>query len=572
MTALFCLTLALVHAVDFPIFAIGPTHLGQVRLLDGPFKEAQDRDIAYLLELEPDRLLHSFRTEAGLDPKGEVYGGWEQQGVAGHSLGHYLSACSLGYAATGNEALKRRVDYIVKELAECQAAHGDGYVAAIPKGREAFAKLSRGELQVEPFNLNGIWVPWYTLHKLLAGLLDAHLYTGNEQALEIATDLGDWAIEITKNLGDDQFQAMLACEHGGMNESLAELYGRTGDERFLDLSYRFHHKAVLDPLAAGEDCLPGLHANTQIPKIIGLARRYELDGGSKDRITAEFFWDRVVQHHLYAMGGHSDDEHFGPPDQLSERLGEKTAETCNTYNMIKLTRHLWDWFPIVEKADFYERALYNHILASQNPEDGMVCYYMPLKPGHFKTYSTPFDSFWCCTGTGMENHVRYGEFIYATRPEGLYVNLYIPSELNWQCRDATVRIETTFPESEEITLHFAAKKPQTFTLYLRIPGWAANLPEVTLNGEKLNAVAAPGSYLTISREWREGDTITLRLPMALRTEPMPDNPSRIAFAYGPLILAADLGPIEGKAPEVPVLLADPPLPEDRLTPSFLRPR
>jgi DUF1680 family protein len=534
--------------------ATQPIPLDQVRLLDSPFKAAQDRDVAWLLQLEPDRLLHSFRTEAGLEPKGEVYGGWEQQGVAGHSLGHYLSALSLAWASTGNEELKRRADYIVTELAECQAAQGDGYVAAIPKGREAFARIAQGDLTVEPFNLNGIWVPWYTLHKLFAGLLDAHLYTGNEQALGVAVALGDWTEGITKDLSEEQFESMLACEHGGINESLAELYARTGDDRFLALSHRFHHKAVLDPLAAGEDCLPGLHANTQIPKIIGLARRYELAGSTKDKVAASFFWDRVVQHHLYAMGGHSNDEHFGPPDELSERLGIQTAETCNTYNMLKLTRHLWQWAPSIEKADFYERALYNHILAAQNPEDGMVCYYMPLKPGHFKTYSTPFDSFWCCTGTGMENHVRYGEFIYAQGEDGLYVNLYIPSELDWKSRETTVRIETDFPESEEVALHISAKTPQTYTLYLRIPGWTAGIPEVKVNDEAVDAVARPGSYLAIPREWRDGDEVSLRLPMALRTEAMPDNPNRIAFAYGPVVLAADLGPIEDEAPEVPVLL------------------
>lgn len=530
--------------------------LASVRLLEGPFKEAMDRDIAYLLRLEPDRLLSWFRKEAGLEPKAEVYGGWETQGVAGHSLGHYLSACALAWASSGDTRLRERATYIVDELAACQAANGDGYVGAIPKGKEAFAALKRGELDVKPFELNGIWVPWYTEHKVLAGLLDAHLHTGNAKALAVAQALADWVETVTSGLSDEQFEAMLACEHGGINESLAELYARTGDARYLALSRRFHHKAVLEPLSQGVDCLPGLHANTQIPKITGVARRYELTGAIEDRAIASFFWDRVVQHHSYVTGGHSEREHFGPPDRLAGRLGTDTTETCNTYNMLKLTKHLFCWDAACEKADFYERALYNHILGSQNPEDGMMCYFIPLKPGHFKTYSTPFDSFWCCTGTGMENHVRYGEALYFHGEDSLYVNLFIPSTLRWDARGLTVHQETVYPETGETRLHFSCAKPVEMTMYLRSPGWAAALPIARVNDEKCTYSAHPGGYIAIRRTWRDGDTVEYTIPMALRRECMPDNPNRAALLYGPIVLAAGLGPIEGPEPQVPVVITE----------------
>ena len=540
-TTLLCLA---AHAGLAENRAVEHFPLSAVRLLDGsPFADNMARACDYLLRLEPDRLLAGFREEAGLKAKGERYGGWEQNGVAGHSLGHYLSAVSMAWAATGNVAFKARADYIVDELAACQDAWGDGYVAAIPKGHEALEKLRSGEVTAEPFNLNGIWVPWYTQHKVLAGLLDAHEHTGNARALDIAQGFADYAQAVTANLTPEQWQTMLSCEHGGMNEVLAELYARTGDERYLALSRKFHHEAILGPLAAGEDCLPGKHGNTQIPKLVGLARRYEIAGDPQDLAAASFFWDRVVQHHSYVTGGHSLDEHFGKPDHLSERLGPKNMETCNTYNMLKLTKHLFAIHPEAEKADFYERALYNHILASQNPGEGMVCYYVSLQPGQHKTYSTPFDSFWCCTGTGMENHVRYGEAIYFHTDDTLYVNLFIPSELTWAEQGIELRQETEFPASDTTTFTFDAAGDQPLTLFLRVPAWCASLPEVSVNGEGLAGVARSGGYIALRRVWKAGDTVTMRMPMALRTESMPDNLDRIAVLYGPLVLAADLGPV-----------------------------
>jgi len=344
-----------------------PFALEDVRLLHGPFKHAQDLQGQWLLTLEPDRLLAWFRKEAGLKPKALVYGGWEDRGVAGHCLGHYLSGCSLMYASTGDVRFLERVDYLVKELTLCQESNGNGYVAAIPGGKQVFAQVAAGDIRSAGFDLNGPWVPLYTLHKLFAGLVDAYRLCDSEQALAVNRKLADWLGTVLSQLDHAQMQKILACEHGGMNEALADLYADTGDERYLALSRRFHHEHVLDPLTREEDRLNGLHANTQVPKLIGLARRYELTGDQDDRTAAAFFWERVVNHHSYVTGGHCINIHFGPPDTLNDRLGVTTTETCNFYNMLIRTRHLFQWEADARVADFYERALYNQILCSQHP-------------------------------------------------------------------------------------------------------------------------------------------------------------------------------------------------------------
>ena len=515
--------------------------LEDVRLLDGPFKHAMTKDAEYLLRLDPDRLLSGFRKEAGLKPKGEVYGGWESMTIAGHSLGHYLSACALMFAATGDARFRERVNYIIAELDECQRANGNGYVAAIPNGKKIFQEISAGDIRVQPFNLNGGWVPWYTLHKLFAGLLDAHRYLQSAKALDVAVKLADFADTTVAKLTEEQFQRMLGCEHGGMNEVLAELYARTGNEKYLQLSKRFHHKAVLEPLARQEDRLPGLHANTQIPKLIGLARRYELTLDANDKTAAEFFWQRVVHHHSYVNGGNSDNERFGPPDKLNIRLSQNTSETCNTYNMLKLTRHLFEWQASADYADYYERALYNHILASQDPDDGMVCYYIPMRAGSKKVYSKPFDDFWCCVGTGMENHAKYGEAIYFHNQDTLWVNLFIPSELNWRDKGFVLRQETRYPESEKTNFTITTKRPVNLAVRLRYPGWATKGVAVAVNGRPQTVTAKPGSFIEIRRAWKTGDRVELTIPMSLRLETMPDNPHRVAILYGPTVLAGDLG-------------------------------
>ena len=515
--------------------------LEDVRLLDGLFKHAMTRDAEYLLRLDADRLLSGFRKEAGLKPKAAAYGGWESMTIAGHSLGHYLSACALMFASTGDVRLRERVNYIVTELEACQRANGNGYVAAIPNGKKIFREVAAGDIRVQPFDLNGGWVPWYTLHKLFAGLLDVDRYFQNRNALSIAVKLADWSDSTLAKLTEEQFQRMLDCEHGGMNEVLAELYARTGNEKYLQLSRRFHHKAVLDPLTQQEDRLQGLHANTQIPKLIGLARRYELTANEADKTAAEFFWERVVNNHSYVNGGHSDGERFGAPNDLNNRLSDNMSETCNTYNMLKLTRHLFEWHASAEYGDYYERALYNHILASQNPDDGMVCYYVPLKAGSKKVYSKPFDSFWCCVGTGMENHAKYGEAIYFHNHNTLWVNLFIPSELNWRAKGFSLRQETLYPEAEKVSFTVKARWPVNVSLRLRYPGWAVGGAVLTVNGRQQKIETRPGTFIELKRTWKTGDRVELTIPMSLRLEPILSNSRRVAVLYGPTVLAGELG-------------------------------
>lgn len=538
---------------------VSPFDLNQVRLLDGPFKHATELNKTYLLRLEPDRLLAWFRKEAGLQPKAPVYAGWESRGVAGHSLGHYLSACALMYRTTGDERLRERVNYIVAELEACQKANGNGYVAAIPEGKRVFAEVARGEIRSAGFDLNGSWVPLYTLHKLFAGLRDANHLAGNARALIVEKKLADWLEKTLSGLDHEQMQTVLRSEHGGMNEVLADLYVDTKDARYLALSRRFHHEAVLEPLSAGTDNLNGLHANTQIPKLIGLARRYDVAGDEKDRRTAEFFWERVTNHHSYVTGGNGLNEHFGPPDKLNDRLGTHTTETCNVYNMLKLTRHLFTWQAQARVADYYERALWNHILSSQHPGDGRVIYDLTLAMGGRKEYQTQFDSFTCCVGSGMETHAKYGADIYFRTNDSLFVNLFIASELNWTEKKLVVRQETKFPDEAATRLIFENAQPVKLKLRLRRPSWAGEGFAVSVNGKPLAVDAfAPSSYVEVERTWSRGDQVEIQLPMKLRLEAMPDNPRRAAVLYGPIVLAGELGTEDDPAARrfdfVPVLI------------------
>ena len=546
-----------------------PFPLTQVQLLDGPFRDAMLRDGNYLLSLEPDRLLCWFRKEAGLQPKGEVYGGWESQGIAGHTLGHYISACSHMYASTGDRRFLDRVNYIVGELAVCQQANSNGYVAAIPNGKEIFTHIQRGEIQSKDFSLNGLWVPWYTLHKEFAGLIDAYQLCGNTQALNVVTNLANWADATTANLTEAQWQKMLVCEQGGMNESLANLYAITGNTNYLALAKKFYHETVMDPLAQGEDKLNRLHSNMQIPKVIGAARIYEMTGDERFADIAEFFWKDVTLNRSFVIGGNGDREHFFPTNDFPRHMTAETAETCCTYNMLKLTRHLFEWSPDAAKMDYYERALYNHILASQDPDTGLFAYFMSLKPGHFKTYSTPENSFWCCVGTGMENHAKYGDTIYFHGDNSLFVNLFIASELSWPEKNLVVRQETTFPESDTARLNFKSQAPVQLALKIRWPAWAKTVA-VRVDGKKQKISGTPGSYFTLDREWKDGDQVEVQLPMKLHAEPLPGTTNIVALLYGPIVLAAELGTngmpnpyatnqlefVKVPDPEVPVFVAD----------------
>ncbi|HEX5220612.1 MAG TPA: beta-L-arabinofuranosidase domain-containing protein [Verrucomicrobiae bacterium] len=526
----------------------------QVVLLEGPCKRAMQRDEKWLLSLEPDRLLSRYRQEAGLTPKARNYGGWEEQGISGHSLGHYLSACAWMYQGTGDQRFLDRLNYIVDELAGCQRANTNGFLGAMPNSKRLFAEIARGDIRSAGFDLNGSWVPWYNLHKLLAGLIDAYRYGDNPRALEVATRFGDWVDETTKSLTEAQWQRMLACEFGGMNESLADLYALTGNKKYLNLALKFYHQAILDPLAAGRDELPGKHANTQIPKLIGAARLYELTGDSRHGNAARNFYSIVLSNHTYVTGGNSQGEHFGPARKLDNRLGASTAETCNTYNMLKLSRALFTFEPRAALGDYYERALFNHILASQHPGDGRVTYFLTLKPGEAKKFLGPED-FTCCNGSGMENHARYGEAIYFHAPDQLWVNQFIASELNWTEQGLRLRQETAFPYDAATKLTITVAKPLKLALHIRQPFWATNGFAVMLNGKEADDAGKMEGYVTIEREWKTGDTVDVEMPFCLRTEAMPDNPNRIAIFDGPILLAGNVGAVGSENP-VPVFVAD----------------
>ncbi len=528
---------------------------GEVTILDGPFKLAERADLNYLLSLEPDRLLSGFRSEAGLEPKAKKYGGWESQGVAGHSLGHWLTACALMHRATGRPDLIERLNHAVRELAECQRASGDGALIAYPGGRKIFRELAAGDVRSQGFDLNGGWVPWYTNHKVLAGLVDAHRYAGSGEALGVARRFADWAVDVTRNLTPAQWQTMLGAEHGGMNETLAELYALTGEGTYRELARKFHHDKVLTPLAEGRDVLPGLHANTQIPKLIGLARLYELEGTEADRRAATFFWNTVVDAQTFANGGNSTGEHFGKPHALGARLKGDTAETCNTYNMLKLTRHLFTWEadPALQMklADYAERATFNHILASVEPKTGMVVYYCRVGQGSKKDFSTPFESFWCCVGTGMENHAKYADGIYFKGDDAVTVNQFIASEARWAEKGVTLRQETRFPDEPNTSFLVTADQSTVFTLRLRYPAWTGTEAKLRVNGEPAEVQGRPGTYIEIRRTWESGDRVDVALPMPLRTEPLPDAPARQAIFSGPILLA---GRVPAKPSEHPVIV------------------
>jgi DUF1680 family protein/acetyl esterase/lipase len=548
-----------------------PFLLSDVRVTGGVLKHAMDGDEAWLLSLEPERFMHRFRTNAGLTPKAEGYGGWEAAGVSGHSLGHYLSACSQLYAATGDARLKEKVDYIVSGLAECQAARGTGYVGAIPDEDKIWNEVAAGNIHTEDGNLNGAWVPWYTEHKVLAGLIDSWIYTGNKQAKEVAIRLCDWIDFKFKGLTDTQWQEMLNAEHGGMNEALANMYSITGDVRYLALSHKFHHKKILDPLADGIDVIHGVHANTQIPKIIGCARRYELTGDEHDRAIASNFWDLVVHQYSYVVGGNSDHERFAPkPGKLSGCLSATTTETCNSYNMLKLTGHLFEADPKASYMDFYERTLYNHILASQNPENGMVLYYLPLASGSEKKFGSATGDFWCCTGTGMENHTKYGKDIYYKSSDGgLYVNLFISSTLQWKEKGARLEMSTSYPESSAVNLRLLdiRTKGGVWPLYIRRPWWAKEDVRLSINGKPVTVNTEAGKYIKISRAWKKGDILQMELPMSLYTESMPDDSNMRAVMYGPLVLAGRLGKEPVRKRDIPVFVSTPAVMKEWIKPA-----
>ena len=511
---------------------VAPFPLERVRLLDSPFRRAMERNREFLHGLEADRLLHTFRLNAGLPSSAEPLGGWERPGVEirGHFMGHYLSACALMYAGEGDQDLKARGGAIVAELAKCQKANGGGYLSAFPT--ELFDRLRDGKR---------VWVPWYTIHKILAGLLDMHTLCGNEQALEAAEGMARWTANWAKPLAEDHMARVLEVEFGGMNEVLYNLHGVTGKEIYAETAHRFDHPRLFGPLAEGRDELKGLHMNTQIPKIIGAARRYELTGERRYWQIADFFWKQVSGPRAYCTGGGSNFEHWRTePGRLAAELSIETQECCCTYNMLKLTRRLFGWTPTANYADYYERALFNGVLGTLNPKDGMTMYFVPLASGYWKLFSTPRHSFWCCTGTGVESFSKLADSVYFHNGGALYINLFIASELDWREKGLRLRQETTFPEQPGTTLRIEAKQPVRLAVHIRVPWWARGFA-VQVNGKLCAGSPRPSGYFEIDRQWKTGDKIEVATPMSLHAHPMPDDPTLEAFLYGPLVLAGELG-------------------------------
>lgn len=538
-TSAFVLASASMHAQlqvkveSFPV--------SDVRLTASPFKHAEDMDIRYLLGLDPDRLLAPYLKEAGLTPKAENYTNWENTGLDGHIGGHYLSALSYMYAATGNQEIKGRLDYMLSELKRCQDAAADGYLSGVPNGRKIWKEIEEGNIQASGFGLNGGWVPLYNIHKIYAGLRDAYLQTGNETAKEMLVKLTDWMLRLVSRLSDDQLQDMLRSEHGGLNETFADVAAITGDGRYLKLAHRFSHQLVLQPLLQQEDKLTGMHANTQIPKVIGFKRIADVEGNRDWSEAARYFWETVVKHRSITIGGNSVREHFHPADDFSSMLtSEQGPETCNTYNMLRLTKMLYETSADAAYMDFYERALYNHILSTQDPVQGGFVYFTPMRAGHYRVYSQPQTSFWCCVGSGMENHARYGEMIYGHKDNNLYVNLFIPSTLQWG--EVKIEQQTAFPDEEGTTLVVSPRKAgKAFAVNFRLPEWAKQEElRLSVNDEPQKVIIKDG-YIHLTRSWSQGDKVRLELPMHLRAIALPDETSNYSLLYGPIVLAARMG-------------------------------
>jgi len=522
---------------------VKPFPTSQVRLRKGLFLDGMDANRRYLMSLPRDRLLHTFRLNAGLPSSATPLGGWEKPDceLRGHFAGgHYLSACALMYASAGDDELKARGTGMVEQLARCQQALGEGYLSAFP--REFFDRLRSGK---------PVWAPFYTLHKILAGLLDMYVHCGNEQALGVAEGLANWIGRWVEPLSDEQMQQVMKTEFGGTMESLYNLYALTGNSHYLEVGDRFYHKKVFDPLAAHRDELKGLHANTNIPKMIAAARRYELSGDPRFHEIASFFWQEITGARAYCTGGTSNEEHWRTdPGELAGELGKTTEECCCGYNMLKLTRHIFGWTADPRAMDYYERTLFNSRLGTQDA-DGLKSYYLPLGgSGYWKSFHSPLDSFWCCTGTGVEEYAKLGDTIYFHDEHGLFVNLFIASELNWPEKGVRWVQETNFPEDGKTRLVVHTAKPVEMDLNVRIPYWVTRGGKISLNGEALPEFASPSSYLTLARTWKDGDLVEVSLPMGLHVEALAGDPTLQAVMYGPLVLAGRLGSEELTRPEI----------------------
>ncbi len=524
--------------------------LSDVRLLDGVFKDAQDLNVVTLLKYDVDRFLAPYRKSAGLIPKAENYGNWESDGLDGHVGGHYLSAMAIHYAATGNEECFMRMNYMVDEFKACQDANGEkypdwgvGYVGGVPNGAELWKGIKDGKTDL----IWKYWVPWYNVHKAYAGLRDAWLYGGNEEAKTLFLKFCDWAVNITAGLSDEQMEGMLGNEHGGMNEILADAYQITGKDAYLTASKRFSHKALLNPLMEGKDKLDNMHANTQVPKAVGFQRVAEVSHDAKYNDAGRFFWETVTQNRSLAIGGNSRKEFFPSAASCTDYIKDvEGPESCNTNNMLKLTEVLFRMDPQAKYADFYERAMFNHILSTQHPEHGGYVYFTPARPRHYRVYSAPNEAMWCCVGTGLENHGKYGEFIYTHTQDSLFLNLFVASSLNWKDKNVKIEQHTGFPYQEKTELVITEGKA-SFSLLLRYPSWVdTGKLEVKVNGKKQPVSAQPSTYFAINRKWKKGDVVEVSLPMHNTIEPLPNVPSYVAFLHGPIVLGAKTGTQELK--------------------------
>jgi len=517
--------------------------LGDVKLLDGPFKHARDLNIEVLLKYDVDRLLAPYRKEAALPEKAKCYPNWE--GLDGHVGGHYLSALAMNYAATENAECKKRMDHMISELKACQEANslkypdwGVGYVGGIPNSAGLWPKIKAGEIGA----IWKYWAPYYNIHKMFAGLRDAWLYTGNTDAKNIFLHFCDWAITITSGLTDAQMEEMLGNEHGGMDEVLADAYQITGNEKYLAGAKRYSHKVFLEPLSQGIDNLDYKHANTQIPKFIGFERIAELGHDAKYDKAGSFFWETVTTNRSLAFGGNSRREHFPAKESCIDFVNVNDGpESCNSYNMLKLTEDLFRVHPSARYADYYERTILNHILSSQHPEHGGYVYFTPARPRHYRVYSAPNEAMWCCVGTGMENHSKYNQFIYTHSKDTLYLNLFIASELNWKEKGLKIKQETSFPDEEQTRLT-VTEGSSNFKLMVRYPVWVSKgALKIAVNGKDVAYSARPSSYVCINRKWKKGDVVQISFPMHNTIEHLPNVPEYIAIMHGPVLLGAKTG-------------------------------
>ena len=522
------------YADEFP--------LGDVTLLDGPLKKARDLNIKTLLQYDCDRLLAPYLKEAGLTPKGKSYPNWD--GLDGHVGGHYLTAMAIN-AATGDAECQKRMDYFISELKACAEANaknhsewGKGYVGGVPGSDRIWSTFKKGDFGA----YYSAWVPFYNIHKMYAGLRDAWVYCGNEEAKQLFLGFCDWAIDLTAGLSDDQMERILHTEHGGMNEVLADAYAITNDKKYLDVAKRFSHRRLLLPLSQRQDCLDNMHANTQVPKVVGFERISELSGNELYHDASAYFWDIVTGERTLAFGGNSRREHFPSKEACKDFVEDIDGpETCNTNNMLKLSEELHRRNPEARYADFYELATFNHILSSQHPQHGGYVYFTSARPRHYRNYSAPNEAMWCCVGTGMENHGKYGQFVYTHQGDALFVNLFVASELNWMEKGVVLRQETQFPYSETSKLTIAEGKGK-FALMVRYPGWVKpGQFEVKVNGAPVSIVTGPSSYVAIDRQWKKGDVVEMTFPMHNSVKYIPNLPQYIALMHGPVMLAMKTG-------------------------------